>query len=308
MTLYITSVSFEDRCLALAYDIAASDETEKQVVVLDFSGYDNVDPYLVNRAGVLQSLDRARCSVRTLHVSLASPLDGKRRLEGLINEACPARVVLDISTLPRNYLFTICRLLAESKLNTTIRYYKPEMYGRQLSRGVRRVQAIPGFEGDAVGVGATILLLILGFEGYKSVFAWEQIGASKTVALIGNPPYRQDFLEIAQCNNSELLDRLGNRADVRQLHTFDVVVAHDQLLKVYEELLRQHENVEVTICPLGTKPQSLAVFAFAYHHPKVSVAYVSSLMYYTGNYSRGFNKDYVEVSLQSLLSRGTKSA
>ena len=308
MTLYITSVSFEDRCLALASDIVASDETEKQVVVLDFSGYENVDPYLANRARIIQSLSNAMCSPRTLHVSLASPLDGKRQLEELINEVCPAKVVLDISTLPRNYLFTICHLLAESKIYTTIRYYKPDMYGSQLSRGVRRVQAIPGFEGDAVGFGVTILVLILGFEGYKSVYAWEQLGASKTVALIGDPPYRQDFLDIARRNNSELLGLLGDRADVRPLHTFDVVTAHNQLLQMYEELRRQHENVEITICPLGTKPQSLAAFAFAYHHPRVSVAYVSSLIYYTGDYSKGFNRDYVEVSLQSLLRREAESA
>ena len=308
MTLYITSVSFEDRCLALTSDIAASDETEKQAVVLDFSGYENVDPYLANRAGILQDLSAARCSARKLRVSVASPLDGKRQLEELINKVRPAKVVLDISTLPRNYLFTICRLLAESKLNTTIRYYKPEMYGSQLSRGVRHVQAIPSFEGDAVGVGVTILVLILGFEGYKSVYAWEQLGASKTIALIGDPPYRQNFLDTARHNNSELLGLLGDRADVRPLHTFDVVTAHDQLLQVYEELRRQYENIEVTICPLGTKPQSLAAFAFAYHHHRVSVAYVSSLMYYTGDYSKGFNRDYVEVSLQSLLRREAESA
>ena len=307
MTLYITSVSFEDRCLALASDIAASDETEKQAVVLDFSGYETVDQYLANRAGVLKSLQGASCSTRTLPVSLASPLEGNRRLGELINKACPTKVVLDISTLPRSYLFTICRLLAESKLNTTIRYYKPERYGRRLSRGVRRVQAIPGFEGDAIGIGVTTLFLILGFEGYKSIYAWEQLGASKTVALIGDPPYRQDFLDISRRNNSELLDQLGDRADIRQLHTFDAVTAHDQLLQVYEDLRRRYENVEVTICPLGTKLQSLAAFAFAYHHPSVSVAYVSSLMYYTGDYSQGFKQDYVEVSLQSLLRRGMES-
>ena len=308
MTLYLTSLSFEDRCLALPADIVASAETEKQVVVLDFSGYENVDPYLANRARFIQILSDARCSTKTFPVSLASPLDGKRQLEELIKEECPAKVVLDISTLPRNYLFTICYLLAESRIDTMIRYYKPAMYGRQLSRGIRRVQAIPGFEGDTVGVGVTILVLILGFEGYKSVYAWEQLGASKTVALIGDPPYRQDFLGIARRNNSELLARLGDRADVRPLHTFDVVTAHNQLLQVYEDLWRQYENVEITICPLGTKPQSLAAFALAYQHRRVSVAYVSSLIYYTGDYSKGFRRDYVEVSLQSLLRRGEENA
>ncbi len=301
MTLYIMGVSFEDRCLALASDIGASDDTEKQALVLDFNGYDNVDPYLANRATLRKTLDDAGCSARTLHVNLNSPLAGKRRLEEELNEARPAKVILDISTLPRNYLFTVCHLLADSEINTTVRYYKPETYGSQLSRGVRSVHAIPGFEGDGVGFGATILVLILGFEGYKSVYAWEQLGASKTIALIGDPPYRQEFCEIAKRNNSELLDKLGSRADLRQLHTFDVVTAHRQLLQIYEEVQKEYENAEVTICPLGTKPQSLATFAFAHHHPRVSVAYVSSLTYYTGDYSKGFNRDYFEVSLQSLL-------
>ena len=307
MTLYIMSLSFEDRCLALPAEIVTSDETEKQVVVLDFSGYENVDPYLANRATIIQSLSAAKCSTRTFSVSLASPLGGRRQLEEVIEEECPAKVVLDISTLPRNYLFTICHLLAESKINTTIRYYKPDMYGGQLSRGVRRVQAIPGFEGDAGGMGTTILVLILGFEGYKSVYAWEQLGASTTVALIGDPPYKQDFLDIAERNNAELLHRLGDRADVRSLHTFDPIIAHNQLLQLYEDLLRQYGKVEITICPLGTKPQSLAAFAFAYQHPRVSVAYVSSLIYYTSDYSKGFNRNHVEVSLQSLLRREAES-
>ena len=303
MTLYITSISFEDRCLALVSDVADSDESEKQVVVLDFSGYENVDPYLANRTRILDRLRDAGCLTTVLPVSLTSPLDSESRLREFINKTSPAQVVLDISTLPRNYLFTTCRLLAGSELSTTIRYHKPETYGGQLSRGVRRVQAIPGFEGDAGGSGDTILILILGFEGYKSLYAWEQLGASKTVALIGDPPYEQDFLAVVQHNNAELFKQLGNRTDVRPLHTFDTFVAHDQLREVYRQLLQQYQNAEVTICPLGTKLQSVAVFAFAYRHPKVSVAYVSSLMYYTGDYSRGFDRNYVEVSLQSLLAR-----
>ena len=303
MTLYITSVSFEDRCLALACDIGESDDTEKQAVVLDFNGYDNVDPYLANRESLRKTLENAECSTTTLPVNLNSPLAGKRQLEKALNDACPSKVVLDISTLPRVYLFTFCHVLADLGIETTVRYYKPETYGSQLSRGVRGVQAIPGFEGDGVGFGATILVLILGFEGYKSIYAWEQLGASKTIALIGNPPYRQKFLEIAEQNNSELLVRLGDRADLRQLHTFDVVTAYKQLLQIYDELQKKYENAEVTICPLGTKPQSLAAFAFAYRRARVAVTYVSSLTYYTGDYSKGFNRKYSEVSLQSLLSQ-----
>jgi len=145
--------------------------------------------------------------------------------------------------------------------------------------------------------------LILGFEGYKSLYAWEQLGPSKTVALLGDPPYRQEFLEIARRSNSELLSQLGDRAVVRPLHTFDVETARDQLVETYEELGRD-SGAAFTVCPLGTKPPSLAAFAFAYTRPRVSVAYVSSLMYCTGNYSRGFDPKYVELSLETLLNSG----
>ena len=189
MTLYITSISFEDRCLALAADLESGSE-QRRVAVLDFGGYESVDPYLLNRARFVERIKKAGVPLEVLPVSLSLPLDGERKLRGVVAEAAPARVVLDVSTLPRNYLFSTCRLLCEMKTRTAIRYYKPETYGGQLSRGVRHVQSVPGFEGAAVGGGSTVLVLILGFEGYKSLYAWEEMGASRTILLLGDPPYR----------------------------------------------------------------------------------------------------------------------
>ena len=147
------------------------------------------------------------------------------------------------------------------------------------------------------------MILILGFEGYKALYAWEELGASRTIALLGDPPYKEEFLETAKRQNSELFRRLGGRYEQGRLHTFDIGVAHRQLLALYARLKEEDEDVEITLCPLGTKPQSVAAFAFAYRHPEVAVAYVSSLMYYTGDYSRGFDPEYVQVALESLIGR-----
>ena len=303
MTLYITSASFEDRCLALVADLAKSVKEERRIIVLDFRGYENVDPYLANRSRLVRAVECMGQQAITVSVSVRAPLEGEARLIGVITELKPARVVVDVSTLPRSYLFTVCRLLCELGLDTTVRYYRPEVYGRQLSRGVRGVHAVPNFEGAAVGSGNTALVVILGFEGYKALYAWEELGASRTIALLGDPPYRGEFLETAKRQNSEFFRRLGDRYERGLLHTFTIDVAHKQLLALYARLKEEDENVEITLCPLGTKPQSVAAFAFAYKHPEVAVAYVSSLMYYTGDYSRGFDPDYVEVTLESLIGR-----
>ena len=303
MTLYITSVSFEDRCLALASSLASRGEKGARVLLLDFRGYESVDPYLSNRARLLDVVADVDPECNVLTVGLGAPLDGVAKLQNALADLRPTRVVLDISTLPRSYLFVACRLLCDLGLETMVRYYRPETYGGQLSRGVGRVQSVPGFEGVATGSGRTALILILGFEGYKSRYAWEQLGPTRTVALLGDPPYKAEFLETARENNAEIFRQLGGRIETGRLHTFDVGLASKQLLELDRRLRLEEGDVEIVVCPLGTKPQSVAAFVFAYGRPEVAIAHVSSLMYYTGDYSRGFKAEGVEVSLQSLVRR-----
>ena len=303
MTLYVTSVSFEDRCLALVGDLRREGGGEnRRVAVLDFRGYENVDPYLVNRVRLMRELEDLGCGVDVLEVGVSMPLGCARGLGEVVDGVGARRVVVDISTLPRSYVFTVCRLLCEKGVNGTLRYYKPETYGGQLSRGVGRVQAVPGFEGRSIGSGNTTLVLILGFEGYKALYAWEQLGPSKTVALLGDPPYRAEFLEIARQSNAELFRQLGSRGEIGRLNTFDVGVAYRELESLCNGLMERDADMEIIVCPLGTKLQCVAAFALAYRHREIGVACVSSLMYYTGDYSRGFVRDYVEVSLGALVS------
>ena len=49
------------------------------------------------------------------------------------------------------------------------------------------------------------------------------------------------------------------------------------------------------------KLQSLAAFAVATHYEGVSVVYVSSLSYFSENYSTGYQAEFTEISLQDLL-------
>lgn len=305
MTLYITSLSFEDRCLALVGDLRqAGAEPDSRVAVLDFRGYENVDPYLVNRARLMRELGALGCGTDVLEVAVSAPLGCALGLGDVVETVGVQRVVLDISTLPRSHVFTVCKMLCEKKVECTLRYYKPEMYGGQLSRGVRRVQAVPGFEGRGIGSDNTTLVLILGFEGYKSLYAWEQLGPSKTIALLGDPPYRREFLETARRSNAELFRQLGSRGIVGGMNTFDVELAYGELEGLYRDLIRKDAGAEIVVCPLGTKLQCVAAFALAYRHREVSIVCVSSLMYYTGDYSRGFVREYVEVSLGALVRQG----
>ena len=222
------------------------------------------------------------------------------RIEAELTNLRGSRVLFDISAMPRNYLFTISRLLAMSEVPTTFRYYRPVKYGSELSRGVKSIKAIPGFEGEVSSFGETILAIILGFEGYKALYAWERISPTKTIALLGSPPYESSFLNLSRERNRELLEQVSSISEAT-LNTYDVIQARDQLQKIYDENKDNSDDTSFIICPLGSTLQSLATFAFAYRNQSVAVTYVSSLAYYTDAYSRGFCPKYKEVELSALL-------
>ena len=186
MNCLLTSASFEERSLALATDLPEASDDDI-VILLDFAGYEDVAPYLFNRLEIVRQLAKKKYKTMTVSVRLGAPLDAMRQVESIVEKADD--ILLDISTLPRNYLFEICSLLAKLETPTRVRYYRPVEYGSELSRGVASIRSIPGFEGMHLPYGHVVLAVILGFEGYKATFAWEAIGPSRVIAFIGDPPY-----------------------------------------------------------------------------------------------------------------------
>lgn len=296
--LYLTSISFEDRCLALLRDLAPNN-AHGQALILDFLGYENVSPYIFNKREALNILEQKGYIVHILYVELSRPLQALLTIESALSRLNVRAVTFDISTMPRNYLLGICKLLSSIGLPTTIRYYRPSDYGAELSRGIGGVGPIPGFEGNVSAMGETVLAVVLGFEGYKALTAWERVGPSKVIPLIGQPAYMERFLGISRRQNLEFLEAIGN-PDLVPLHTYDVISAKRQLVDVYAQVSAAAPQSSLVVCPLGTKLQSLAVFGFAYQRPEVSVIYVSSLSYFVEEYSRGYQPDFSEFSLSEV--------
>lgn len=298
MRLVLTACSFEDRCRALPGDLQLTSSGDP-AVVLNFKGYEDVGPYLFNRAKMVNELKGKGYTVEVVDADITSPLVALGHIESLVKSSGPSDVLFDVSSMPRNYLFALCRFLGQSGVPSMLRYYKPLDYGSDLSRGVRTIQAIPGFEGDLAPNGEVVLALILGFEGYKAMHAWERIGPTKTIAFIGDPPYESEFLGISRKQNRELFEEV----DVEELalHTYDVAIAMSQLQVAYDQSTRSMTDASFILCPLGTKLQSLAALGFAHQNRDVTVAYVSSIAYFTEEYSRGWREDCIDIPLSSLL-------
>lgn len=298
MTLYILATSFEERSRAILDDLVLRSYGD-EVLVIDFLGYENVGPYLYNRNEIMSKLTEMKFLPKKVEVEVARPLAALDVIRAAIAQLKPSKITLDISVLPKTYLFGLCRLLLSMGIETKLRYYKPSKYGKFLSRGIGTVNSISGFEGEITTTGELYLAIVLGFEGYKALHVWESIGPTKCTALLGTPPYRDEFLAYSKENNKDLLGAVEGIQFV-DLHTFDVQVAISQLKEVHSSSRAANRDSSFVLCPLGTKLQSLACFGLAYCNPEITVATVSSLTYYSGEYSWGIDPGYTEIKLSDI--------
>ena len=244
---------------------------------------------------------------KKVEVEVGRPLAAMDVIQTAIEKLDPDRITLDVSVLPKTYLFGLCRFLLAAGIETQLRYYKPSRYGTFLSRGIGTVSSISGFEGEITTTGELYLAIVLGFEGYKALHVWESIGPTKCTALMGTPPYREEFLAYSKEINRDLLGAVEGIQFV-DLHTFDVQVAISQLKELHSNSKAASGEGSFVLCPLGTKLQSLACFGLAYCNPEITIATVSSLTYYSREYSWGIDPTYTEIALSDIPAWAAKES
>ncbi len=292
-TLYLCAASFEERCLAFPNSLSTLGPYDK-FILLDFQGYFNVTQYCRNLAKVRNLLQDKGIKPEIVECWVKYPLHTLTHIKKLlVDNDTWAQVVLDISALPRTYIFLITDYLRTLTEKLVVRYTRPTFYGDELSRGAGWASPIPNFEGSLSPEAEKILFLILGFEGNKSEYVWEILSPKKTIVLIGDPPYELSFIEEAKKRNDFFFNK--PRSDIlgERIHTSDLESIFCKLESLYLRYFKKEvtsNNVDILVCPLGTKPQSLGTYMFAKKYSDVPIIYVSSAYYFTEKYSKGIGE------------------
>lgn len=134
------------------------------------------------------------------------------------------------------------------------------------------IRSIPGFEGGRLK--ATVLVILLGFDGKVAVRIKEEYNAEKVLLINGFPAYLPKFRDISLLNNKELVSACS-KDEIFSTYA-------DNPFEVYNVLYRikkKYSDYKLLIAPLGAKPLALGVCKFALDHPQMAVLYVESSKY-----------------------------
>ncbi|KAF6242088.1 hypothetical protein C6988_10185 [Nitrosopumilus sp. b1] len=128
---------------------------------------------------------------------------------------------------------------------------------------------IPGF-GSHEGK-KELLVILLGFEGNRSLEILNEITPYKTITINGFPSYLLDYKDQSIILNRDFLFQSGCKKAIKRASASDPFETYE----VLETILKEHPGYLLTIAPLGSKPMALGSLIFLLEHPDSSRAVFS---------------------------------
>jgi hypothetical protein len=193
--------------------------------------------------------------------------------------------ILDISTMPRDIMWTLADLLLEKFSRLTYLYSSPSEYSKDwLSRDPDRPRLIAKLSGEArLGIG-TALLLTTGFDvdRIRQLIRFFE----PQIVLLGVQTGEQ--FDNRRANTDRTYKEFGDLPDV---HIFSVD-AYDKdhgLLAIEEALKPYLADYNIIMSSLGPKLSAIALYRIHRKYPQVALAYAPSRDYNI-HYSSGIGK------------------
>lgn len=297
--IFISCASFEERCTSAL--LSATEEYSPSWVILMYSR-EHIDKGRTKE--FFESLHKAATHfskkeplVIDFNISLPkTALNRFRESLQKIQTIFPRiRVTLDITTFPRQILFSILREINHIVPRLTFRllYSEPKRYsterkGGWLTRGVKSVVPMYGYGGVQDPTLKKLLVIMTGHEGERAYITWRRHQPDKTVLIPQGEPYHEGLNNISEVENKLLFAVLG---DVCRYNKSIPARAVDSVYLDLERIYARyaHEYYFV-IAPMGTKLQSLGVYLFAESRPDVQLTYAVPVYYNFEDYSTGIHK------------------
>jgi hypothetical protein len=295
--IFLVAASFEPRSVALTNGLAADYRAVRSFVYVN-------DDFLATPAA-----DAMRNTIAVLQAKLKLKSDHCQIIKGnwenvvvqveairkafaeVILDKTPATVTIDCTTFSREALIVCLAMLHSHCPGAQVRaaYVSPEVHGTWLSRGYRKVRSIVGFSGIQQASQPSVLIVLSGFEGDRTLKLIEEYEPSQVLLGFGDPPTIHSFLER---NLGEQKLVLG-RTDVKEFRfpansISDCTVALEELIR---PLL---ESCNLVIAPMSTKLSTLAALNVAERHREIQLAYCLPGEYNYSDYSTGTSRIFIE--------------
>lgn len=299
-SLFITSASYEGRCLTVPQAVA---DSPKKVIVF---WVENLFPAIEVNLGKIEKWIGGEkvCKVATdisNPVASASAID-QAVMMGLNGED-GADVVIDITTFTHEHLLFLIKSLDARKekikslkciySGATEYSYNEKDTSKWLSKGCAEVRSVVGYPGTIYPGVENVLIIVVGFEHERAECVMDEMVPDSLYLGLGEPDSVTDAAHRAPLLlfSKMLEESIAIRQNV---HKFSFSANNpDDAFKQLKEVIDSTPNCNHIIVPMNTKLSTLAVAAIGLKNPEVQLCYAQPETYNFEAYSKPSDRIYL---------------
>jgi hypothetical protein len=157
-----------------------------------------------------------------------------------------------------------------------------------LSAGVKKVLTLPNFSGIYTPGYSPLLIILLGFEPIRARGILNLFQPSRKIGITGIPS-RADLNWRRDLARDMYSNFFGDQDRMIECSEFVYTECYNLLEELYKEYAQTNN---ITVAPLGSKMQTLAVLLFLEKHPDVQLLLSIPIKYDPRRYSEGIGESY----------------
>lgn len=275
--VFIVCASFEDRTTAVVEKLHDNYKVANSFV-FKYDEKNRTNQREINFKKLRKTLIEHSGTVFPNICNHHDPLDGIFKVRDLCKNRSISlegtNITIDISTFTKQYLLVLFRFIESQKPRSVRLFYTvPEDYAvkwnKPLSYGLIDIVSVPTYGGHFYVEKENLLILTLGYEGSRAYGIWERLSPHETIILIGKPSVKKSWEGRVEKFNEKLISKLPI-SSVHYIPTLDPF----EVSKNLNEIIEKHsEKFNITISPLGPKPQLVGCYLSAKKYSDVQIIY-----------------------------------
>ena len=315
--IFICALGFEERCIGTAKKLAELGYKCKESIILKYDVHEDQNEINYDELKRLLSIITYNkiheCIYKTTDVNdfYFSNIGFKHIYDTLRYNNNIKRVSVDVSNFATGLVIQIIDFLLRSNINQMrILYTEAELYypsnipdsykEEYLSSGLRDVITMPNFCGIHTPGYSPMYILFLGFEPIRVKGLIYRHQPSKKIGIYGIPSKEVLSWRLTMIRNMYRY-YFKEEDEIIELPEFDYLKVLDKLYEIYDKY-SQHNNI--TIVPMGSKMQTLAVVLFLENHPDVKLLITIPKKYDPLRYSEGIGDTHqISFNISKKISK-----
>lgn len=285
ITLY-TVLGWEERFLLSTNHILEHYNIDN-VYLICFTDYAHMNNMGENRKAIKELLIEKNINLNVIELEYGDSISNWKKLEDFFNKVENKEVIMNITTFPRETIWTFLFFLRLNTPSLTYVYYKPESYDKG-EGGLTKNHKSPRLLFKHSGVfdmdKKLALFIITGFDHNRTDLLIEHYEPTKVVYLSQKGEQFENMKR-----NCGIFPKTAYENVIIENISFDSYDI-DESYKTMVELIKSNSDYNIIITSQGPKTSAISTYLAYLNYRNVALAYVPAREF-SGEYSFGIDKE-----------------